>query len=838
MVTCITLRGCALIVKRTQFWGCNVSRTANRYLLPAFLTFFAVTHSALAAEPETVTLYYWGTENDTLALDTLQDFESKHDGSDGKPRIKIIMGQSASFDRTGDPQRLVCGIAGGDPPDVVNFDRFAVGEWASRGAFVSLQSYYDRDMAAHPDDPLTVNKDHYYVPCWEEANYKGELFAVPDDTDNRALYYNLDVLEKYADKLIPAGCVDPKDPTKVGPPRTWDQLKKAIQILTQYDANGKLERAGFIPNYGNSWLYIYGWLNGGEFMSPDGLTCTLNSPEVVGAIAYMTELYDMMGGAEAVTAFQTSAAQGGDLDPFMTGKIAMKIDGDDFVQVIANTKRDLRFGTALAPAPEGKKQVGWCGGWAWIIPKGAKHPDEAWEFIKYLGSPRAYQIRCDAMRQQTRASGNVFIPKMNSRKDITEWAMAKYLYNDATIDQKFKTAKEIFVTAMPISRYRPVTPVGQILWNEQVHAMERGYYKKYDSTDIRRNAQIAADTSTRVVQAELDRIFKPVYHPVLHWTPIIIAYAVLMIGGFGFMFWFFGRRDQMKGYFRQEHFAGYFFASPWFIGFIVFGGGPIVFSLFMSFCQYDVLTPPKFVGLQNYQEMFSNYQSFYFPLLNTLFMTIGVPLGMAVGLGIAMLLNFEIKGMAVYRTFFYLPSIMPAVATAILWIWIFNPQQGILNDALGAIGIAGPGWLNDKFWAKPAIILMGLWGAGGGMIVWLAGLKGIPVHLYEAAELDGAGPFRQFWNVTLPMLSPYIFFNLIMGLITTFRIFQEAFIMTHGGPDDATLFYAYELFNNAFRYMRMGYASAMAWVLFAIVLVFTVIQLKLAPRWVHYESEE
>jgi len=177
------------------------------------------------------------------------------------------------------------------------------------------------------------------------------------------------------------------------------------------------------------------------------------------------------------------------------------------------------------------------------------------------------------------------------------------------------------------------------------------------------------------------------------------------------------------------------------------------------------------------------------------------------------------------------------VAASILWIWIFNPNEGIFNALLGAVGIRGPGWLQSQYWSKPALILMGLWGAGSSMIVWLAGLKGIPRHLYEAADIDGAGPCRKFWNVTLPMLSPYILFNLIMGLIHTFQIFTQAFIMTRGGPVDSTLFYAYHLFNNAFRYMKMGYASALAWFLFAIVLALTVIQMRLSRLWVHYESE-
>ena len=317
-----------------------------------------------------------------------------------------------------------------------------------------------------------------------------------------------------------------------------------------------------------------------------------------------------------------------------------------------------------------------------------------------------------------------------------------------------------------------------------------------------------------------------------------LAYVALVLASFGAAFWFLARGVRAHGYFRREHYAGYLFATPWFFGFLVFGGGPILFSFVMSFSEYEVLSPPKFVGIGNYVKLFTDDPLFYKSLWNTGFMALGIPLGMAVGLGIAMLLNHEIRGMAVYRTFFYLPAIMPAVAAAILWMWIFNPEEGILNAILARVGIDGPAWLHNQRWSKPALILMGLWGAGGGMIVWLAGLKGIPKHLYEAADIDGAGRLGKFWNVTLPMLSPYILFNLIMGLIGTFQIFTQALIMTQGGPLDSTLFYAYALFNNAFRYMRMGYASAMAWILFAIILALTVIQLRLSKRWVYYESEK
>ncbi len=220
-------------------------------------------------------------------------------------------------------------------------------------------------------------------------------------------------------------------------------------------------------------------------------------------------------------------------------------------------------------------------------------------------------------------------------------------------------------------------------------------------------------------------------------------------------------------------------------------------------------------------------------------MLIGVPLGMAVGLGLALLLNTEVRGIRLYRTIFYLPAVVPAVAAAYLWMWILNPVNGLLNSLLKDFGVAHPPlWLNSPSWllgSKAGIILMGLWGAGSGMIIWLAGLKGIPTQLYEAAKIDGAGPVRRFRNITLPMLTPYIFFNLIMGVIGTMQIFSQSYIMTSGGPDHSTDFYALYLFNQAFKYFRMGYASALAWILLLLILGLTAIQFWLSRKWVNYD---
>jgi multiple sugar transport system permease protein len=310
------------------------------------------------------------------------------------------------------------------------------------------------------------------------------------------------------------------------------------------------------------------------------------------------------------------------------------------------------------------------------------------------------------------------------------------------------------------------------------------------------------------------------------------------------------RRRHLYGGRRGVWFEGFICASPWLVGFLVFGAGPIVFSIVISFSHYDVLSPARFVGWQNYMNLLGSHVDaitgertwndplFWKSLQNTAYMIVGVPLGILAGLALALLLDSKVRGLHVYRTIYYLPAIVPAVASFILWIWILSPSSGFLNRALMLLGFDNPpNWLQDPLWSKPALILMGLWGVGGSMLIWLAGLKDIPQSMYEAAAIDGANRFQRFLHITIPLLSPYILFNMIMGMIGVFQIFEAAFIMTDGGPADSTLFYAYKLFNEAFRFLNMGVASAMAWVLFVVVLVITLIQLWLSKKWVHYGGQ-
>ncbi len=286
---------------------------------------------------------------------------------------------------------------------------------------------------------------------------------------------------------------------------------------------------------------------------------------------------------------------------------------------------------------------------------------------------------------------------------------------------------------------------------------------------------------------------------------------------------------------------GLAFCSLWFVGLSVFTLYPVIASLYYSFADYSVLQPPVWVGAENYQRLLHD-SVFWVSLKNTAIYTVlSLPLGMIVAISLAILLNTGVRGMALFRTFFYLPSLVPIVASSMLWLWIFNGNFGILNAALRPIlepfGVEPPTWLADPNWAKPALVMMGLWGVGNSMVIYLAGLQDVPKELYEAAEIDGATTWRQFWHVTLPMLSPVIYFNVIMGIIGGFQVFAQALIMTDstGAPERSTLFYVLQLYNVGFQDLRMGYASAMAWVLFAIILALTFVATKLSKRWVTYD---
>lgn len=298
-----------------------------------------------------------------------------------------------------------------------------------------------------------------------------------------------------------------------------------------------------------------------------------------------------------------------------------------------------------------------------------------------------------------------------------------------------------------------------------------------------------------------------------------------------------GRAVQRRGLTREARW-GLFFVTPWVIGFLIFTLGPVVASLGLSFMDYELISAPTWRGLGNYVELLTKDRLFGLSLYNTVYYTLfSVPLGLMAAFLLALLLNVKLPGMNIYRTVFYLPAVTSGVAVSLLWIWLFNPQFGLINYLLRSIGLPGPGWLVDEAWAKPAFILMSVWGVGGTAVIFLAGLQGVPRSLYEAAEIDGANTWQRFRHVTIPMMTPVIFFNMIVGIIGSFQVFTSAYVMTQGGPRESTLFYVLYLFRQGFKLLRMGYAASMAWILFIIIIILTLVQIRLSTRWVYYESE-
>ena len=297
------------------------------------------------------------------------------------------------------------------------------------------------------------------------------------------------------------------------------------------------------------------------------------------------------------------------------------------------------------------------------------------------------------------------------------------------------------------------------------------------------------------------------------------------------------RRSPAKA---REALFGYLFLAPWALGIIIFLLGPILASLFFSLTEYNVLKPPRFVGLTNFRHALFEDELFWPSLGRTFrFALMTVPVSIVGSLFLATLLNQGMPGTNVYRTAFFLPHVTPTVATAILFQWLLHPVLGPVNLALSQIGISGPGWLTDASWALPSLALISLWGSMGGnqMLIFLAGLQGVPEQLYESAELDGASAVRKFVHITLPMISPSIFFNLVLGIIGALKVFAMAFIATRGGPNYATWFYALHIYRHAFEYFEMGYSSSLAWI-FAIVLFgFTFVQVRASRRWVYYMGE-
>jgi multiple sugar transport system permease protein len=450
-----------------------------------------------------------------------------------------------------------------------------------------------------------------------------------------------------------------------------------------------------------------------------------------------------------------------------------------------------------------------------------RHPEECYRLMKFLCGPEG---------QKLNSRLGLAIPSLKSvatsKRDFLE------------PDELPKHNAQAYLDAMEYARLQQLPREAEwtrIVGDRITNSIQLGTVSTLDN---------ARDIETAWL-AELDSPLRRQAWPRMKW-PIVIAVMAAVLATVAGVLFVKSRREKLGPLDRAQERTGFAFILPWMIGFVVLTAGPMITSLLLSFTRWTAMTPmsaAESVGIANYKQLFTADPTFYQSLkVTAYFLVLAVPVSQVAALLVALLMNVKVRGIAGFRTIYFVPSVVSGAALAVLWLQIFNKDYGILNallrPVLRPLGANPPDWFGTDaaVWAIPAFVLMGLWGVGGGMILYLAGLKGIPLSLYEAATIDGAGPMRKLWNVTLPMLSPLIFYNLVMGIIGSFQVFTQAYVMTGAGPNNATLFYVLSLYRHAFEFHNMGYASAMAWILFVIVLLLTVLVFRGSRNLVYYEG--
>ncbi len=710
-------------------------------------------------------------------------------------------------------RKLILSVAGGVPPDVVRFYAHLGGEMMSRGGLEPIDDLAQRDK---------LDMSDFYPVGIEQNTYNGHLYGVPWILSPNALFYNK--------KLFKEAGLDPSKP-----PKTWAELQDYAMRLTRRTPDGKIERVGFANFLNNPPDFnMYLWQQGGQPLSADKKRIAFDSPEGVAALTWMRDfLIREVGPTGAKVSSEQAAAQatqniqvfnssyvGATQDAFGLEKVAMRIESPFRIPDLEKYFPDLDY--AIAPTPWDRVRAVEVVGNALVIPRGSKHREAAWEFIKFASSPQQMLRICSAAGR---------IPARKSA------ATSPAFYNNKLVRP--------FVDQIAFGRTTPVAPGYREASDQLARQIEAVFKGK---TTPEAGLRIAATNGQSILNVANEDVNKLTPVP---WTALGVGAGLLLLGLIGGGTWYVLRQTRGHKTARKQAITFYLFLSPWLIGFIVLTFGSTLASLVFSFSRWDVINTARFVGLRNFGELFLNDPRFIKALANTLYYAaFSIPLAMIGGLAISVLMNQKLRGITVFRAVYYLPVVTSGVATAILWQWIFNPSSGIFPRILTGLGIdklptlwggapIPPGWLLDPNWSKPAFIIMGLWGVGGSIMIYLAGLNGISEELYEAAKIDGCTPWQKFRNVTLPLLTPTIFYQLIIGTMAAFQFFTPAYIMTGGtgGPDDSTMFYSLYLFKNAFEWMKMGYASALAWILFAIVLVVTLVQFKVSGKWVYYEGK-
>jgi multiple sugar transport system permease protein len=793
-----------------------------RWLLLTVFCFVAC--CAPAQEPKKVTLRLtsWdGDESLRVLRKSIARFEERY------PHIEVRL---ENIDWSLYFQKILTQYAANVAPDVamMGFQNFQ--SLAKRGALLPLNDFF----AETPG--FDINE--YYKEIVDAHSFQGNVYVLPRDIAPISLIY-------YNKRMFDEAGIPYPDGTwtwdfKVRPELREKDFLWVVRELTKRDGGGKTTRWGYAPGWpqllADSFALPYAGDPVDNLEAPTKILA--NSEKHAEAYQFAADLMNkekwVPNNAEVVNVLQTNTRA-----MFTSQRVAMFQSG---IWEVPNIRKVLEPGktgffdydiTWFPAFRDGSRRYT-TGGSGYCILSSTKHPKEAWLLTQWMAGPEGMKDLAESGLAQPAIRSlslrEPWIPGPNTPEPM------QYPKNRIVTDLSVP-----HVTFGPTADYWPEV---RDLVNARLDGLWNG-----ETT-----AKAALDRGVAEGQARLDAILVEQHLPPFNWW-IGLALGAVVIGSM--LFWVYWPERHVKTTLRekQESRTAYWFISPFLIGLVVFTLGPMVLSLLMSFADWDVILPARWRGLQNYQEAFTGDPRFWVSLRVTFVYTFfAVPLGVLGSLGLALLLNQKVRGMPLYRTCYYLPSLASVVAASLIWRRLFQPEGGLINtiiygadgkgDFLGLATFLGRysptgepvNWLGNEATSLPALIIMSLWGIGGGMVILLAGLQAIPQHYYEAALLDGAGTWKKFRNVTFPLLTPSLFFVLITGVIGSFQVFTQAFVITAGGPGDSTRFFMLHLYNQAFTSLRMGYASALAWVLFVIILFFTMVQFKMS-KWVYYESE-
>jgi len=759
----------------------------------------------------TITVLHWsgegGPEEDEIVERSLREFEAANPGL----RVKRINpGDAGSF-----YTKLQTMMAAGEPPDVFYVGNERIPSFASLGLLEPLDRFVQEDAGSR--EPGALRLDDFYPQVVDAFRYdgtnagRGTLWGIPKDFTTVGFYYNKDVFRK-------AGVPFPK------PDWTWDDFvstARAIHRATGPDGE-RYVGAEFVtwPAMVRAYLFT----EGGDAVGSSWDDLRLSDPKSMAALERLRAWrHDEEG---TLTSGRSKLATGSAV--FATGKVGMA--GPFGRWVVPEYRRIKDFDWDFAPLPRGSERANIILTVSWSISAQSAHKADAWKLVRWLTNEEG---------QKAQARLGLAIP---SNRRAAE--------SDAFVDAAKPENDRGFLDAVAASRVIdwPANPkFEQLLGSNLDEGLKTG----------NKPVAEAVGDFERLWKAELASPLGRGGFPPVPWGMIAAVVGVAIAAGAAWVA-VVRRRVTLPLQEASEERAGYAFASPWLVGFAVFMAFPVVLSLVLSFSGWrglSTLSEAKWVGWGNYAQLLAGDARFWTSVRVTLYyVLVAVPLGQGLALAAAVLMNQKVLGIPFFRAAWYLPSVLAGVGVAVLWRWVFDSDAGLMNQLLGpAIGAldwalaltgAGPSGLEPPHWfgkdaavwGVPAFAIMNAWFVGGSMMIYLAGLQGIPDELNEAAQVDGIGRVRRFVSITLPMLGPVILFNVLMAVIGSFQVFTQAFVMTGGEPGDSTRFYVLYLFNQGFEYYEMGYASAMAWLLLLAVLAVTAVILRTSARRIYYEA--